>query len=219
MKKQLFSIITIFIGMLSLNINAQQNEYRFFSINYGQKIHFNNFDKFKDHQNSALPELSANSRFHGMNMQGAVSDNVIVGLYGYGSLNDNENDLGYTNWGGGLAAVTGEYRFSFKSKLFISLGGGLGCGRFNYSSSLNDGSSSISVYSSAIFCEPKINIGYILKKKLIITIEASYMFNLHVSDNFTGSQNLSTAFPNAWFLGGTIGYQIRYFRKKSASEK
>lgn len=185
---------------------------RFFALSYTQRILLTSFNEFSNKQASNLPELNNNARFHGMSLKGAVSKSLIVGLYAQGSLNDAENSVGYSNWGGGLGAVTFQYNYSPLKNFIIYPGFGLGCGRFNYSSAEHDGTNAQSIYSDAIYIEPCINIGYSFWNKLLIMIEGSYMQSLSGNEYQTAKQNLPSAFPKGLFFGLSIGYKSPFYK-------
>jgi hypothetical protein len=206
--------IFLILIMVVSRLTAQENEPRFFSINYNQRIHFVNFQQFASIQEQALPKLNDNARFHGMTLEGAITDNIIISLYANGSLNDKQNNFGYTSWGGGLGVVKITYRYKLPSSFFTSIGTGLGCGRFSYSSALWDGTASITSDMDAIFLEPEINVGYIFKKKLVLIFNSSYMYSIAGNEYNVGLENLPKAFPNGWIIGASIGYEFSFINRK-----
>lgn len=207
-----YTLLTLLILiMITSKSNAQENEPRFLSINYSQRLHFVKFQQLASMQNHELPTLTENVRFHGMKLEGAIKDDIIVGLYANGTLKDSQNNLGYTSWGGGIGVVTIAYKHRLSTTLFTSLGFGLGCGRYTYSSSLWDGTASITSNTDAILGEPIINIGYIFNRKLILTFEGSYMFSIVGNEYNVGVENIPDVFPNGWIIGTSIGYQFPFF--------
>lgn len=152
--KSRLSVSLLFILWSGVTLIAQENEERFFSINYYQKLCIKDFNYFAANQNNLLPVLNNNARMHGMELQGAVMDKIIIGLSAIGSLNDNNNNDGYTSWGGATGTISGEYRHHLNN-FYISSGLGLGCGRFTYSTAFHDGSSSVTAHVDAIFAVPK----------------------------------------------------------------
>lgn len=214
MNKTYTLLILLVITMITSKSIAQENEPRFFSMNYSQILYFASFQKLESIQEQTLPTLKDNARFHGMKLQGAITENIIVGLYANGSLKDSKNDLGYTSWGGGIGVMTVDYRHHLSNTFFTSFGFGLGCGRFTYSSALWNGTESITSNTDAIFGEPNMKIGYILKKKLILTFEASYMFDIASNEYNVGAVNIPDVFPNGWIIGASIGYQFPFINRK-----
>ena len=209
--KKAYTLLTLLILiMITSESTAQENQTRFFSLNYYQRLHFVNFQQLTSLQDQDLPNLTENARFHGMKLEGALKDNIIIGLYANGCLKDSKNNFGYTSWGGGLGVVTISYRCNLPSSFFTSVGTGLGCGRFTYSSALWDGTASITSDTDAFFLEPNINMGYIFKKKLILTFETSYMFSLASNEYNVGADNIPDVFPNGWIIGASIGYQFPF---------
>lgn len=209
--KKAYTLCTILILIMNAsNSFAKENQARFFAINYNQRLHFVKFQQLTSLQNHDLPQLTKNARFHGMKLEGAIKDNVIIGLYANGSLKDSKNNFGYTSWGGGLGVVTISYRYNLPGSLFTSVGSGLGCGRFTYSTALWNGTESITSDNDAIFLEPNINMGYIFKEKLILTIEASYLFSIVGNEYNVGAKNIPDVFPNGWVIGASIGYQFPF---------
>lgn len=213
MTKAIFVLI-IALGLALSDGYAQEakNKTRLLSLSYTQRLHFASFEKYEQLQSSQLPELNNNARFHGMHLHGAVSKSLIVGLYAQGSLNDANNELGYTNWGGGIGAVTFQYNYSPIKNMYIFPGFGFGCGRFNYSSSINDGSQSFSIYSDAIYFEPRLNVGYALWNKLLIMVEGTYMLGVSGNNYTTGNTNIESCFPEGWFIGLSIGYNCPFYK-------
>jgi len=212
MNKKTILLILLILIMIVPRLTAQENAPRFFSINYTQSLHFKDFQQFASIQDQAFPKLKNNARFHGMKLEGAIADNIILGLYANGSLNDSKNDLGYTSWGGGIGVVTISYRHYLSSSFFTSIGFGLGCGRFTYSSALWDGTASITSDADVIFGEPKIKIGYIFKKKLILTFKTSYMLSITGNEYNVGIENLPNVFPQGWVVGVSVGYQFPFIK-------
>ncbi len=210
--------LTLFTSLLLIIITsesaAQKSDSRYFSINYIQRVHFVNYQQFTNIQDRTLPELKNNTRFHGMRIDGEIANNLIVGLYANGSLNDSKNANGYTSWGGGIGVATIEYRYNLPVNFFTGLGFGLGCGRFTYSSALWDGTKSITANVDTIFGEPDIKVGYILKRKLILAFDASYIFDIASNTYNVGAKNIPNVFPRGWFIGGSIGFQLSYIKKK-----
>ena len=206
-----YTLLTFLIMiMITSKSTAQENQARFFSLNYYQRLHFVKFQQLTSLQDQELPKLTENARFHGMKLEGAIKDNIIIGLYANGSLKDNKNNFGYTSWGGGLGVVTISYRYNLSTSFFTSVGTGLGCGRFTYSSASWDGTVSITSNTDAIFLEPNINMGYIFKKKLILTFETSYMFSIAGNEYNVGAENIPDVFPNGWIIGASIGCQFPF---------
>ena len=199
--------------MLVSDSSAQSSEPRNFSINYMQRLHFVDFHGFADIQDQALPKLQDNARFHGMRFEGAIADDIIVGLYANGSLNDSRNNNGYTSFGGGVGVVTIEKRYCLPFNCFAGSGFGLGCGRFTYSSALWDGSESITSNTDAIFGEPGIKLGYVFRKKLILIIDASYMLDIASNRYNVGAENIPDVFPEGWFAGVSIGYHFSFISR------
>ena len=213
--KPIFIFLTFLISIIIASESAaQENEPRYFSINYIQRLHFVNYQNFTNIQGAALPKLKDNSRFHGMRLEGEIANNILVGLYANGSLDDSKNANGYTSMGGGIGVATIEYRYQLPVNFFTSLGFGLGCGRFTYSSALKNGNKSVISNVDAIFGEPNIKIGYILKKKLILIFDASYMFVISSNKYNAGANNIPDVFPRGWFIGGSIGFQLSFINTK-----
>ena len=198
------------LTVLLLGSSVQGSEPGRFSINYMQRLHFVNFQDFADIQDQSLPRLKDNTRFHGMRLEGTITDDIIVGLYANGSLNDSRNNNGYTSFGGGVGVVTIEKRYYLPGNCFAGLGFGLGCSRFTYSSAKWDGSESITSNTDAIFGEPGVKLGYIFWKKLILIIDASYMLDIAGNRYTVGAENIPDVFPEGWFAGVSIGYYFPY---------
>ncbi|MFP3041989.1 hypothetical protein LQZ19_09230 [Treponema primitia] len=201
--------------VLGIGLNAEDNNKRYVSISYFMKIHFGNFDKFSAIQDPNLPKLSNNTRFHGMKIEIGLTENIIIGLYTTGSLNDNRNDNGYTSWGGALGVPYVQYKYFINESFFGSFGIGLGCGRFTYSTSYRNGDKSITSHNDKIFLEPMANIGYIVPVipwQFIISPEVSYITNLEIpglsNGYYAGENNDINAFPKGWILGSSIGYKF-----------
>jgi len=214
MRKTYMLLTFLILIMLVSQSTAQGNEPRYFSINYIQRLHFVNYQKFANIQDQRLPKLKDNAKFHGMRLEGAIAKNLILGLYANGSLNDSKNDNGYTSWGGGIGVVTVEYRYLLPGNFFTGLGFGLGCGRFTYSSALWNGAESITSNSDAIFGEPSLKIGYVFKKKLILTFDASYMFGIASNEYNVGAKSMPDVFPKGWFISVSIGSRLSFISGK-----
>mgnify|MGYP003949405383 CR=1 FL=1 len=212
--KSKLSFALLFILWSGVTLIAQENEERFFSINYYQKLCIKDFNYFAPKQNYLLPLLNNNARIHGMELQGAIMDRVIIGLSAFGSLNDNDNNNGYTSWGGATGTISAEYRYHIKN-FYISSGLGLGCGRFTYSTAFHDGSSSVTSHVDALFAEPKFKIGYVFMNKLILNADLSYIINLTGNEYNTGAEISSNVFPENLIIGVSIGYKFPFWSKKS----
>jgi hypothetical protein len=206
-------IISLFTLFLSSNLFAQENDVRDFSVQYFQKLCLKGFRTIAMSQNQLLPILNNNARMHGMELYGAVGENVYVGLSALGSLNDKKNENGYTSWGGATGLFTLEYRIN-KKDFFIGAGLGLGCGRFTYSAAFNDGTSSTTSHVDAIFTEPKIKIGYILKNKLILNVEISRIISITGNDYYVGTDVSKSVFPDNFIIGFAIGYKFPFWTKE-----
>lgn len=207
MKTKFFTFLLILL--ISNNLFSQNNKTRFFAMNYHQKILFIDFKQFEEHFNNPI-SFSNNARFHGMYFQSALMEHIIVGLYADGSLKDGKNEKGFSNWGGGLASVTIDYRIKIISSLFSGIGLGLGCGRFNYTSTTYDGTTNVSVFSDYIFIEPRLNFSYSIKNKLILSIESSYSLRINGNNYYINNTEFPAAFPQGLFLGASIGYQFPF---------
>ncbi|MFO7869309.1 MAG: hypothetical protein R6U95_08445 [Bacteroidales bacterium] len=206
------SILVVLFG-LSLNVSAQENDVRFLSVNYFQKICLKDFGSIGVNQNQLLPILNNNARMHGMELYGAIGENVYVGLSALGSLNDKKNESGYTSWGGATGAFILEYRIH-KKNFFIGTGVGLGCGRFTYSTAFNDGSNSVTTHVDAIFAKPKIKCGYIINDKLVINGELSRIITITGNEYYVGTDVLKGVFPDNFIIGFAIGYTFPFWTKE-----
>jgi hypothetical protein len=197
---------------VSFNLNAQENDVRYFSMQYFQKLCLKEFNSIAVSQNQLLPVLSDNARMHGMELQGAIMKNVYVGLSALGTLNEKRNENGYTSWGGATGTFTVEYRFKLMN-FYIGSGLGLGCGRFTYSTAFNDGTSSTTSHVDAFFTEPKIKAGYIVKNKFILNIEISRIINVSSNEYFVGSNVSKSVFPENFIVGLAVGYKFPFWNK------
>lgn len=198
---------------------AQGKAVRPFSIHYSQHAYFPRDRVYTHAQYSPLPTLNGPSRFHGMFIQGALSEQIILSLKGLGSLKDKKNAEGYTHFGGGLAATGIEFRHTVFNVLFLSGGLWLGCGRFNFTASTAAGDQTVSVFSDAIFIEYQLNIGAIFFQRLVIAIHGSYMGPIVGTDYRIGDDNLVSAFPTGFVLGGSVGYQFPFFLRGKGAQR
>ncbi len=199
--------ILLFLLGISLNLSAQENEVRFLSVNYFQKICLKDFGIIGNSQNPLLPTLNNNARMHGMELIGGIGRNLYVGLSALGSLNDKRNENGYTSWGGATGTFSLEYRIN-KKNFFIGTGLGLGCGRFTYSTAFIDGSNSLTSHVDAIFAEPKLKMGYVLNNKLVLNGELSRIIDITGNEYFVGADVSKNIFPANFILGFAIGYKF-----------
>ncbi len=211
--KQLQPRLIILLLAISTSIFAQEKS-NALTLSYYQKLHLTDFNNFENLQDASLPLLSDNARFHGMKLEGVITNNFVLGLYATGALKDNKNSVGYTSWGGGLGAATIAYRKNLFHAFSADAGCGLGCGRFTYESSAFDGSRSINSTADAIFWEPYINLKYTIKEKFVLSVEASYMLDLFGNEYSFATQTLPNPFPNGWVIGASIGYKFSFLDKK-----
>lgn len=204
----------VLLIVFSLNVTAQENNVRFLSINYSQKVCLKDFSSLGMIQNQSLPLLNNIARMHGMELYGAVQENVYLGLSALGSLNDKKNEHGYTSWGGATGVFMLEYRIH-KKNFFIGTGLGLGCGRFTYSTACNDGSNSITAHVDAFFIEPHITCGYIVSDKLVMHAEISRIVSITGNSYYIGTEALQGVFPNNFIVGFAIGYKFPFWTKET----
>lgn len=206
------SIATIVTGIASVagNLYAREEIVRGFATYYQQKLYFGDLDKY-DGVNPSAPNLSNFVRLHGAEVEGFISNNIIFGMYGNGMLERNKSETGSSDWGGGTAALFGQYRVYSNIGIFSSVGFGLGCGRISYLASNIDGTNTQSIVADAIFGEPIFNIGYAYKNKIHVKLQASYIAPGFGNSYSTGSSNLKNPFPNGAILGLSLGYRFPYF--------
>jgi hypothetical protein len=184
---------------------------RYLALNYSRKVHIADFSQFESYQRDEAPQLEDNPQFHGMYFQGAFSDHILLGLFGYGSIQDKSNTVGYTNWGGGVAGTTIDYYKNWKIGFYLTSGIGIGCGRFSYNYSNFAGTDAVSVFSDAIYIEPQCSGGYNIREKLILSFECSYLLPL-VGNDYQSGADMPSAFPKGGMIGLSIGYQFAFVR-------
>lgn len=210
MKVYSIAVMVTAIATVSASSYAREEMVRGFATYYQQKLYFGNLDKY-DGVNPSAPNISNFVRLHGAEVEGFISNNIIFGLYGNGMLERKESATGSSDWGGGTAALFGQYRIYSNIGIFSSIGFGLGCGRISYIASNIDGTNTQSIVSDAIFGEPLFNIGFAYKNKIHAKLQASYITPGFGNSYSTGSSNLKNPFPNGAFLGLSLGYRFPYF--------
>lgn len=208
MNPKTFPLLTALI--LCSNAFSGDNLIRGFAVYYQQKLYFTDFADFAN-ANPAAPDLDPNARIHGAEIEGFISNHIIFGMYGNGMLKRSENSTGSSDWGGGIAALFGQYRVYSDAGFFASAGFGLGCGRISYISSNSEGTNTQTIVSDAIYGEPLINLGYSHKNKILLRCQASYIAP-GLGENYrTGTPNLSNPFPFGPVISLSLGYRFPYF--------
>lgn len=198
------------LGILASTAQGEEHRVRGFAVYYQQKLVVSDFGAFKD-VNAAAPNLASNARLHGAEIEGFISNNIVFGMYGNGMLNRSESSSGSSDWGGGIAALFGQYRVYSEIGLFASAGFGLGCGRIDYIASNADGSNTQTIVSDAIYFEPLANVGYAWRNKIHLRLQTSYIVPGLGNNYRTGSPDLSNPFPNGPLVGLSLGYRFPYF--------
>lgn len=163
------------------------------------------------------PRLWGVQRLHGMELEGMVTDNASVGLFGSGTLSrrdtraDSDPVKAFADWGGGVAGALAVWHFRGPYGLQAGLGTGLGCGRLTRTEGLLDGSRYAAVQSDAIFAEPRAEIGWTtLRDRLVLRLQATWIAPLGETVYRQGETALPDPFVSGPSVGLSLGYQFPF---------
>lgn len=163
----------------------------------------------------SAPRLRGVQRLHGMELEGMVTDNASVGLFGSGMLSRRDNAMdsdpvkAFADWGGGVAGALAVWHFRGPFGLQAGVGTGLGCGRLTRTEGLLDGSRYAAVQSDAIFAEPRAEIGWTtLRDRLVLRLQATWIAPLSETIYRQGETALPDPFVNGPSVGLSLGYQF-----------
>jgi hypothetical protein len=204
-------IFGIVFNIISISGQNQGDRKSGITIYWKQKIYFNDFKSFSSHQDPNLPQLDNNIFFHGVTVQGDISENIAIGVSTNWGKKYKSSQNGSTYWGGGMAALFFQYRVISKSGFFAGSGIGQGYGKYNYISSNNLGSDTKSIDVDGIYIEPILNVGYSFKSKVYIAIEGSYIFSIYTNKFYVGD-NLPNPFPKGFLVSVGVGCRFSYFK-------
>jgi hypothetical protein len=208
--------ITLIIFGIVFNINSiwgqnQKSRIPGITIYWKHKIYFNDFKTFSSYQDPNLPQLDNNVFFHGVTVQGDVSEKLAIGLSTNWGKKYKSSQNGSASWGGGMAALFFQYRVISKSGFFAGSGIGQGYGKYNYISSNNLGSDTKSIDVDGIYIEPLLNVGYSIKSRVYIKLEGSYIFSIYTNKYYIGN-NLPNPFPKGFLVSVGVGCRFSFFK-------
>lgn len=159
------------------------------------------------------PRLEGALRVHGMELEGMVTDNASVGLYGNGMLKRRDNiELSdypkvFSDWGGGMAAAFATWHVRAAHGLEAGVGAALGCGRLSRTEGLVDGSRFAAVQTDGFYVEPRLEAGWVTaRERLVLRLQASWIQAVHRNVHRQGEASL----PDPFARGATVGLSIGY---------
>lgn len=209
------SVFIIVMGLLfSISIQAQAGQpsikpARTFGMGYAQRFLW--YDT--DHWNAlipsgkGLPELDGPLRLHGGVFYGYLTNWLVVGLSAYGSLQEKENEQGYTNFEGSFAGFFLEARKPLLYKFYGTAGLTFSCGRFHVGS-MSEAGQGLSGHSDVFFAEPSLGIGYHIVNALNIKVFWSSLFGFLVKNDWVGEDEEHKVLPEGHMISLMLTYDI-----------
>jgi hypothetical protein len=154
-----------------------------------------------------LPELDGPLRLHGGTFYGYLTDWLTVGLSAYGSLQEEDNEYGYTNFEGSLAGFFVEAQKPLLYKFYGTAGLTLSCGRFHFGS-MTEAGQGISGHTDTFFAEPALGLGYHILDFLHLKISWSSAFGFFVKNDWVGTDKESEVLPEGQMLSLMLTYDF-----------